>query len=173
MSQKISPAPFGYPFFFLHEQGKMADANDNEDSENEYFELHEEDEEDLIRYYFFTGFDYKEIVSFLLQNHGIQMSMATFKRRLRKYGLRQQLPEYDIDEARTAIQSLLNGPGCLQGYRSVLHTLQLRGVRIPRIVVQQLLKQLDPEGTEMQKAHRLKRRRYHNTGPNYSWHCDG
>ena len=25
----------------------------------------------------------------------------------------------------------------------------------------------------MRKAHRLKRRRYHNPGPNYSWHCDG
>ena len=92
---------------------------------------------------------------------------------MRRYGLRRQLPEYDIDEARASIQSLINGPGCLQGYRSVWHTLQLRGVRIPRIVVQQLLKELDPERTEMRKAHRLKRRRYHNPGPNYSWHCDG
>ncbi|CAB4044964.1 Hypothetical predicted protein, partial [Paramuricea clavata] len=150
----------------------MADANED-GLENDHFETHEEDEESLIRYYFYRGFDYKEIVLFLLQNHDIQMRMATFKRRLRRYGLRRQLPEYDIDEARASIQSLINGPGCLQGYRSVWHTLQLRGVRIPRIVVQQLLKELDPEGTEMRKAHRLKRRRYHNPGPNYSWHCDG
>ena len=70
----------------------MAEAH-----ENEYFELHEEDdEESLVRYYFYRGFEYKEILLLLLQNHDIQMSMATFKRRLRQYGLRRQLPEYDI-----------------------------------------------------------------------------
>ena len=126
----------------------MVDTNEDR-LENEYFETHEEDEESLIRCYFYRGFDYKEIILFLLQNHGIQMTMATFKRRLQRYRLRQQLPEYDIDEARAAIQNLINGPGCLQGYRSVWHTLQLRGVRISRIVVEQLLKELDPEGTEM------------------------
>ena len=147
----------------------MAEAH-----ENEYFELHEEDdEESLVRYYFYRGFEYKEILLLLLQNHDIQMSMATFKRRLRQYGLRRQLPEYDIDEAREFIQNLIIGPGCLQGYRSIWHTLQLRGIRIPRVVVQQLLKELDPEGAEMRKGHRLRRRRYYNLGPNYSWHCDG
>ena len=81
--------------------------------------------------FLYRGFDYKEIVLFLLQNRDIQMSMATFERRLQRYRLRR------------------------------------------RIVVQQLLKEFDSEGTEMRKAHRLKRRRYHNPGPNYSWHCDG
>ena len=69
--------------------------------------------------FLYRGFDYKEIVLFLLQNRDIQMSMATFERRLQRYRLRR------------------------------------------RIVVQQLLKEFDPEGTEMRKAHRLKRRRYH------------
>jgi hypothetical protein len=55
----------------------MADANED-GLENDHFETHEEDEESLIRYYFYRGFDYKEIVLFLLQNHDIQMSMATF-----------------------------------------------------------------------------------------------
>jgi hypothetical protein len=36
-----------------------------------------------------------------------------------------------------------------------------------------LVKEIDPEGTEMRRAHRLKRRVYHNPGPNYAWHCDG
>lgn len=149
--------------------------------ENEYFELPEEDDEEpeeddeegLIRYYFYRGFEYKEIVLFLSKTHGIHMSISTFKRRVKRYGLRRHLPGYNIDEARASIQSIINGPGCLQGYRSVWHTLQLRGTRIPRIVVQELLRELDPEGTELRKAHRLRRRRYHNPGPNYSWHCDG
>ena len=53
---------------------KIADTNEDR-LENEYFETHEEDEESLIRYYFYRGFDYKEIVLFLLQNHGIQMNL--------------------------------------------------------------------------------------------------
>ena len=32
---------------------------------------------------------------------------------------------------------------------------------------------MDPEGSELRKAHRLRRRIYQNPGPNYSWHCDG
>ena len=53
------------------------------------------------------------------------------------------------------------------------HTQQLRGTRIPRVVVQEPLREMDPEGTETRKGHCLRRRVYHNPGPNYSWHCDG
>ena len=89
------------------------------------------------------------------------MSISTFiKRRVKRYGLRRQLPDYNIAEVRASIQSIIDGPGCLQGYRSVWHTLQLRGTRIPRIVVQEILRELDPEGTELRKAHRLTRRKY-------------
>ncbi|KAJ7382089.1 hypothetical protein OS493_037149 [Desmophyllum pertusum] len=39
-------------------------------------------------------------------------------------------------------------------------------------VVRQHIK-LDPERTLLRKAHRLKRRSYHNLGPNDTWHMDG
>ena len=39
----------------------------------------EEDEEGLIRYYFFRGFAYKENSLFLFKNHGIEMSLSTLK----------------------------------------------------------------------------------------------
>ena len=41
------------------------------------------------------------------------------------------------------------------------------------VVVQDLLKELDPDGVQARKAHCLKRRVYHNPGPSYSWHIDG
>ena len=108
----------------------MAHGNGNvDDLQNENLEPYARNEESFIHYYFYRGFNYKEIVLFLSQNHDIKMSMATFKRRLRRYRLRRQLPEYDIEEARASIQNIINGPGCLQGYRSVWHTLQLRGLR--------------------------------------------
>ena len=36
-----------------------------------------------------------------------------------------------------------------------------------------VLEEVDPEGCELRKAHRLKRRTYHCLGPNDTWHIDG
>ncbi|KAK2553908.1 hypothetical protein P5673_024604 [Acropora cervicornis] len=48
----------------------------------------------------------------------------------------------------------------------------IRGKRVPRIVVQELLREIDPEASELRKVHRLKKRKYNNPGQNYAWHCD-
>ena len=55
------------------------------------FELGKEDEdseESLLRYYFFRGFEYKEIILLLPKNHNIEMSLNTLKRRIKSYGLK-------------------------------------------------------------------------------------
>ena len=59
------------------------------------------------------------------------------------------------------------------GYRTVWHTPELEGFRVPRIVVQEIIRELDPEGTELRQSRCLKRRQHHNPGPNYAWHLDG
>ena len=51
----------------------MADNNNSEMNE---------DESDLIKSYFFQGFEYKDILRFL--SHGISMSKTTLKRRLKE-----------------------------------------------------------------------------------------
>ena len=51
--------------------------------------------------------------------------------------------------------------------------LHLEGFRVPRRRVATTLKQLDPIGCEMRRAHRLRRRKYHSKGPNWCWHLDG
>ena len=51
--------------------------------------------------------------------------------------------------------------------------MQLKGYQVPRGIVQLLLKNIDPDGYEMQRSHRLKRRIYRNEGPNAAWHADG
>ena len=58
-------------------------------------------------------------------------------------------------------------------YRHIWDTLQRRGIQVPRFVVQELMQYLDPEGCELRRAHRLRRRVYHNAGPNAVWHVDG
>ena len=63
---------------------------------------------------------------------------------------------------------LINGPCSALGYRAIWHILEMEGLRIPRVIVQDLLKKMDPEGSELRRKHRLKRRVYQNPGPNYS-----
>ena len=129
-------------------------------------EIEDESEEDLIRYYFLRGFQYGEIKNFLSEYHEKEMSISTLKRRIKSYGLSRRNPDYDEQTVRDAIRDMIDGPACLRGYRSVWHGLQLQGLRVPRTVVQQLLKEIDPRGSSLRKAHRLRRRTYRNMGPN-------
>ena len=46
------------------------------------------DEEDGIRDYFRKGLTYDEILEFLDNYHGIEMSVVTLKRRIKEYGLK-------------------------------------------------------------------------------------
>lgn len=136
------------------------------------------DEEELLRYYFNRGFGYNNILTFLRKYHSYTISYRTLLRRLRKYGLKRRnrdayLPQITHDAVRQKIQGMINGPGSAGGYRTVWHSLELEGIRVPRSVVQSLLKELDPEGSENRKRHRLRRRRYVNPGPNFAWHIDG
>ena len=96
------------------------------------------DEENLI-YYFYKGFEYKNILGFLSTCHNIGISIRTLRRRLRKYGLRCKNPEYDVNLVREEVRAILDGPGCIPGYRHVWHTLRLRGYQVHRIVVQLLV----------------------------------
>ena len=47
------------------------------------------------------------------------------------------------------------------------------GINVPRSAIEVLLREMDQEGTRLRQAHRLKRRKYTNPGPNYCWHADG
>ena len=137
------------------------------------------DEKELIIFYFNRGFSYNEIIQFLAKQHNISISYRTICRRLKTYGLHRQDfneradSEDLLEVVRQRITEILNGPGSCSRYRTVWHTLKMEGVQVPRIVVQETLKELDPEGTQRRKAHRLKRRKYHTRGPNHTWHIDG
>ena len=76
------------------------------------------------------------------------MSVSTLKRPIESYGLKIKRPDYNIDDVRASVQIIIDGHGCLLGYRSVWHALKLRGTRVPRIVVQELLREMDPESSE-------------------------
>lgn len=145
-------------------------TNSDNDSDDDCF-----DEENLLRYYFQRGFTYKEILLFLQTYHNHTISYNTLLRRFRQYGLRRrgQINDLEVLDLRRRILEIMSGSGSLQGYRSVWHTLELEGLRVPRVIVADIIRELDPEGIELRKTHRLKRRIYRNPGPNYAWHVDG
>lgn len=128
---------------------------------------------DIITYYFTKGFEYNAIVHFLSKFHQINMSIRTLKNRLRQYNLRRRLPTFDIEFVRDRILRELSGPGSSSGYRSMWHTLRMENIQVPRHIVEQLMRELDPDGCEQRKSRRLQRRRYLSPGPNHTWHVDG
>ena len=144
--------------------------SDDSDSETEC----NFDEEAIITYYFSGGFEYNEILLFLVKYHNHHISFSRLLRRLRQYGLstQKQPSEEVLKEVRKHIKEIIDGPGSMGGFRTVWHTLELEGFRVP-IVVQEIIRELAPEGTELHKSCCLKRRQYHNPGPKYAWHVDG
>ena len=133
-------------------------------------------EEDAITYYFNRGYRYDEIIQVLFKNHQHKISYRTLIRRLQQYGLQRranQMSDRQFELAMRRIDDIISGPGSLGGYRTVWHTLELEGIRVPRLFVQLYVKERDPDGSEGRRKHRLKRREYRNRGPNAAWHMDG
>ena len=127
----------------------------------------------LICYYFYKGSVYEKIRLFLSKYHSEEMSLSPLKWHVKWLGLKQHNPQYNLNLVRDTVRVLLDGPESSRGYRSIWNSLQMNGMRVPRIVIEQLVRELDPGGGQGRKAHRLKRRTYQNAGPNHSWHCDG
>ena len=71
------------------------------------------------------------------------------------------------------IEEIAHGHGSSGGYRTVWHTLEMEGIRIPQKFVQKFLKEIDPAGCERRRQHSIRRRQYVNPGPDFAWHIDG
>lgn len=67
----------------------------------------------------------------------------------------------------------LSSPLQHSGLFSTIRNIYLSIFRFFRNKVMELLREMDPQGTEKRKRNRLQRRVYRNKGPNYVWHVDG
>ena len=112
------------------------------------------DEREVIIGYFRKGHEYSRIVELLEREHNVSMSIRTLKNRLNEYNMKRRNVNYDEQFVREHMEEILNGPGCMGGYRSVWHTLKLQGTQVPR-VVEQIVRELDSEGCAERKAKRL------------------
>ena len=128
-------------------------------------EMNQENENDLIKGYYFQGFEYRDILLFLYQYHGISISKRTLQCRMKSYDVSRRHAKCNIDTVVNEKRALLVGPKCMGGYRFVRQRLKMKGLQVPCNVVQLLLSQFDPEGCYMRKYHRLRKRVYRTKDP--------
>ena len=116
----------------------------NRDGDDEEIEDNEDvfNEENVIKFYFDRGFTYEEILAFLDKYHNHQISYSTLLRRLKEYNLsrRNKCKNSSLDYVRSCIKSLVDGPESCGGYRTIWHSLEMKGMRVPRSIIQSMLK---------------------------------
>lgn len=92
----------------------------------------DEEYEEAIEFLFYKGYEYEEIKELLLREYGIAMSLSSLKRRLKLINFARKNVAFDMQEVRQTIVELLDGPKSSVGYRSIWHSLRLRGIILPR-----------------------------------------
>ncbi|KAI7963048.1 hypothetical protein MJO28_001142 [Puccinia striiformis f. sp. tritici] len=126
------------------------------------------------------GLNLKEIQARLAKETGICVSICTIKQYLKRLNL-QLLPN-DVASGKVTIDDIVRAMNnartrLLQdnaGYRRmrVIHWRQY-STRIPRQLVYEVLKQIDPKGITARLGQAFKRRIYRTNGPNHVWACNG
>lgn len=130
--------------------------------------------DELIKEYFYLGFQYVEILAFMQLYHNIKLSLRHLKRILHRNNMRRRCGKDDLNHVIQAIEYELNGTGRDLGYRAMHDRLRkIHKIVTDRETVRLILSHLDPEGVQLRSQRRLHRREYRVPGPNYLWHIDG
>ncbi|KAK6189737.1 hypothetical protein SNE40_001736 [Patella caerulea] len=134
------------------------------------------DRNDAIAKYFYMGFTYSEIISFLYVFNGVNIGYRQFQKILRKLGLRRNNFQRQLvyNEVIRAVEQELSKTGQNFGYRTMqLRLKQKYHISISRHSLGRIMRHLDPEGVQRRLRRRLHRRQYQSNGPNNLWHIDG
>ncbi|XP_046569874.1 uncharacterized protein LOC124278183 [Haliotis rubra] len=127
--------------------------------------------EELIREYYTAGFTQIEICALLYLRHGINLSIRHLNRIMTQRSIRRHV---HMEELVAAVQYELSESGAYLGCRSMSRRLLSRhNIQASRDAVLQIQHELDPEGVQLRRYHRLSRRVYRNAGPNFLIHLDG
>ncbi|XP_048045693.1 uncharacterized protein LOC125267783 [Megalobrama amblycephala] len=126
-----------------------------------------------IKQYFDRGYTNDEILAVLAERHGIALSKRSLERILSKNKLWRRKNKTEVAEVAAFIEQQLQTSGQCHGYRWMHQKCWLNGIITDRETVRVLLRLLDGEGVDLRSRNRLRRRVYHNRGPNFVWHIDG
>ena len=111
---------------------------------------------ELVEWYFLKGFSYKEIIMFVSNQHGIDISLRQLHRLLRQQNLYRRHHKDTVNIVLEAIKADIDGPFTNLGYRSIHQKLVHNGIKTDRETVRPCLKTIDPESVERRKFHKLK-----------------
>ncbi|KAJ7380132.1 hypothetical protein OS493_010843 [Desmophyllum pertusum] len=124
--------------------------------------------EELLTHYFNLGFGHSEICAFLACAHGIYFSLRHIRRMLNSMGMYRRKHKCSAREVISAVSSELKGSASCIGYRQMHQRLRNdHHLVVDRETVRLALKVMDPDGVQLRKNRRLKRRKYLSPGPNY------
>jgi hypothetical protein len=127
---------------------------------------------DMMRVYFHLGLNYKEILQTLAHVDGIILSLRTLKRILARSGLCRRKNKSDILDVALFIMNKVEAAGQLHGYKFMHLKCIHNGLVVTQNEVRYLQHIIDPEGVAYRRRNRLRRRLYHNPGPDFVWHID-
>ena len=117
-------------------------------------------DQDIISKYYYLGFSYKDILGALAINHRIFISLRTLKRRLCGQRLFRRKHLTDVLDVASFILKQIRESGNMHGYRWMHLKCLQAGKVVQRDTVYAIMKILDPEGLELRRRGRLKRRKY-------------
>ncbi|KAL3852330.1 hypothetical protein ACJMK2_015987 [Sinanodonta woodiana] len=126
----------------------------------------------LLRFYFRLNVSQKYMLELLAYKHQIVISRRTLQRKLKNIELYRKKNKTDLIQVTAFLQKQMEKSGCLHGYRWMYTKCCIEGLVVDRESVRVLLQIIDPDGVELRKSRRLRRRIYFNYGPNYTWHID-
>jgi hypothetical protein len=130
--------------------------------------------EEIVKKYHENDYSLIEILAALAIKNGIIISKPTLERRLRQWNIKKYGIQSPIEEIISKIIDEIQESGQLLGYRSLWQRLKVtHHLKVKRETVQQLIKQIDPEGVAVRTSRKFKRRVYSVPGPNFIWHIDG
>ncbi|XP_062614152.1 uncharacterized protein LOC134275889 [Saccostrea cucullata] len=133
-----------------------------------------ETEEDMLRAYMIEGYTYEKMLLCLSLYHSITWSVRKLKQRLKSFNLYRRKHMTPLPIVEDKIKEELTGPNSNVGYREMWRTLQRKyKLVVARNKVMEILRRLDPHGSEKRRTRRLQRRIYISDGPNFTWHMDG
>lgn len=135
--------------------------------------------EHVLRLYTKQGLQRLEILSFMERDFSeYQWSLRTLDRRLRHFSIYRSDRNVNPQELRAAVESELNGPGQLLGYRAMQNVIrQKHNLNVPRAAVHDMMYTIDPDRLKERRPGSKRRARkkgnFTTKGTNWTHSLDG
>lgn len=132
----------------------------------------------LIRQCHRLGFSRTECVDHLRDAYHMPITLKILRTMSRDINLNWRLDDLQTgkmtrDQLKEIIRISIEGEDADAGYRCLQAALAIRGIRVRRDTVLEIMREIDPEGIALRLKGKLKRRRFFCSGPNYIWSSDG